>query len=210
MALYTRAQFADLCGKKRGHVTTYVTRGKLIVENDMIDDEHPVNKLQKEKWLSKMSAPVAVAIDELSTPDESSEVIKRRPSNKGAELTDLEKEKKRAEIAKIKSATAKTELQTAKLRGESVPTDYVKNIISVLGHSLQSSYKNGAEILLLEFAQKAKLAPEVESEMKGRLIDLVNKSQRAAIIEAKKALSALVEESSGGAEQSELNFDEEE
>lgn len=111
-------------------------------------------------------------------------------------IADLDKAKKEAEIRYKESQTRLSELKEQKLRGENIPTDLVMNVIGMLGHSLQSNYKNGADQLMLEISSRTKMSAEMEAEFNGRLIDLINISHSDAIIEAKKSIKSIINESS--------------
>lgn len=43
MAVLTRKEFQDLTGKNKNYINTYIVRGKIVVEDNMIDTENVVN-----------------------------------------------------------------------------------------------------------------------------------------------------------------------
>ena len=106
----------------------------------------------------------------------------------------LELRKKKAEIAFKEAQANKTELQAAKLRGESIPTALVSGVVSTLGRSFQTNYKNSAESLLIEMSHKLKIPPELEAEFKGKLIEVINKAHADALVAAKSTIDSIVSE----------------
>ena len=112
----------------------------------------------------------------------------------GMSIAQIDKAKKQAEILLKESQTRISLLKEQKMRGESIPTDMVADLVSMLGRSFQSSYKNGAFILLMEVSQKTKMSPEVEAEAKGLLVELINKSHSNAIKEAKIGIKNILAE----------------
>lgn len=115
-------------------------------------------------------------------PDYSKVVIK----------TALEAEKIQAEINYKREATINKALANSKLRGDSIPTVMVVEVIASLASSLQNSYKTGADSLILELSHKYKLPPSALSELKIKLINLVNTSHKKGVDIAKKNLKTII------------------
>ena len=205
MAYYSQADFGELIGKPRNWVHEYIKRGKIIMSGEVIDSKIEINKKFAEKWIAKKSEVKKKAPPKkLKSPNISEPVKVELPGpnisapeeidisdSKG---DDLETAKKKAEIRFKISQIEKNDLQAAKLRGDSIPTVLVSGVVSTLGRSFQSSYKNGAEALLLEIAHKVKLPPKLEAEFKGQLIKLINKSHADAIKQAKTTIDTIVSE----------------
>jgi len=207
MAFYKQIEFAELIGKSRGWLSVYINRGNLILSGDFIDDKIEKNKKFLDKWLAKKnevnSAPKKKPIKKNPGPKISEPVeVKLKAPNISEPIEvpiespedDLDRQKKIAEIRFKNSQIEKNDLQSAKLRGESIPTNMVSGVVSTLGRSFQSSYKNGAEALLLEIAHKAKLSAAMEASFKGKLIELINKAHADAIQEAKTTIETIVSE----------------
>ena len=52
MAIVTRKEFAELCGKSTNYINTYITRNQISVippDGKLIDTENPLNILYKKK-----------------------------------------------------------------------------------------------------------------------------------------------------------------
>jgi len=211
MAFYKQSELAKLLNKSQAHVTMAVKRGKLLLSGDFVDDTVLENKI----WIDRQKAN-AKQVDEPkveSVPIVEAKKLKEPILNKPKQrilkdfvptdvertsesIADLDKAKKEAEIRYKESQTRLSELKEQKLRGENIPTDLVMNVIGMLGHSLQSNYKNGAAQLMLEISSRTKMSAEMEADFNGRLIDLINISHSDAIMEAKKGIKSIINESS--------------
>ena len=207
MAFHTQKDFAELIGKTRGWLNVYIRdRGKVILSGDFIDDKHPTNAAFLKKWVAKKNevkkkpAPKKTPGPNITKPKSVETKLKAPNISEPVEVPidspedDLDRQKKVAEIRFKLSQIEKNDLQSAKLRGDSIPTALVSGVVSTLGRSFQSSYKNGAEALLLEIAHKAKLSAKLEAEFKGQLIKLINKAHADAIKQAKTTIETIVSE----------------
>lgn len=221
MAFYKQSELAKLLGKSQAHITMAVKRGKLLLSGDFVDDTVLENKIwidrQKANATAKAEVPKVESVTEvvpekvpvpvqakklkvpiLSKPKQRilKDFVPTDVERTSESIADLDKAKKEAEIRYKESQTRLSELKEQKLRGENIPTDLVMNVIGMLGHSLQSSYKNGAAQLMHEISTRTKMNVELEAEFNGRLIDLINISHSDAIIEAKKSIKNIINESS--------------
>jgi len=205
MAFHTQADFAKLIGKSRGWLNVYVGRESIVMSGEYIDDKIEKNKKFLDKWTAKKNeVKKKPAPKKLKSPNISEPVKVDLPAPNISEPQeidisdskgdDLDTAKKKAEIRFKISQIEKNDLQAAKLRGDSIPTALVSGVVSTLGRSFQSSYKNGAEALLLEITHKAKLSSKLEAEFKGQLIKLINKSHADAIKQAKTTIETIVSE----------------
>lgn len=216
MSLHTRAEFAVIIGKSRAWVTTYVSRGKIVLNSDkLIDDKTKENKELMDHWVSfhkdfpskihvdkrkqkrkpKKSKSIKVEGDE--PEPEKKEVDESYPDEKISIKSgdSLQIRKLKSEILYKISQVEKQNLASAQIRGESLPTEMVGAIISTLGSSFQSEYKNGAESLMMQFTHENKLPPDVIAGLKGDLIVLINKVHDNAIRLAQKELKNLISKS---------------
>lgn len=223
MAFYKQSELAKLLNKSQAHVTMAVKRGKILLSGEFVDDTVLENKIWIERQKANASAKIEVQkvdppkVENVPkvepTPKVEAKKLKQPPLSKPKQrilkdfvptevertsesIADLDKAKKEAEIRYKESQTRLSELKEQKLRGENIPTDLVMNVIGMLGHSLQSNYKNGASQLMLEISSRTKMSAELEAEFNGRLIDLINISHSDAIMEAKKGIKSIINESS--------------
>jgi uncharacterized protein (DUF885 family) len=98
---------------------------------------------------------------------------------------ELERKLEDLEIAKLKRQ---------KMAGESMPTDLVKNTISVYSRSVSRSFNNAADNLLVEFSTMADISREQVSAMRGKLNVIVNKAINEAYENAIDMVDNIVDE----------------
>lgn len=108
------------------------------------------------------------------------------------EKTKLDTDKTRIEIRLKEQTAINKELANAKLRGESIPTVMVTGVISSLATGFQNSYKSGSDALILEISHKYKLPTSAVSELKLKLIKLINNSHDKGVEIAKKNLRTII------------------
>lgn len=106
----------------------------------------------------------------------------------------LEIAKKKADIENKIANTNHKNLQSAKLRGESIPTVMVVGVISELGNGFQLAYKSGAESLMMNFNHKYRIPPEAVAELKLKLIELINFSHNQAVGIAKDTINKILQD----------------
>ena len=193
MSLHTKAEFARLTGKSKAHVSMGIKRKQIILSGDYIDDTIHKNKTVMNRWKHQSSK---AKVGKIAPPVEEKPKAPKgiKPPSQMFSDVGLDDIKKQAEIDLKIAQIERTNLQNQKLRGDSIPTDLVKSTVSILGHSFQSSYKNGAEAFIIDFCHRMKAPAKIEAEMKGKLIKLINKSHSNAIIEAKKSIESIVEQ----------------
>jgi hypothetical protein len=206
MALYKKSEFAKKCGKEPAYISVNISREKIIVREDgMIDDSVFKNKLFLEECLAKAADKLLKAdnpADESVLSENIPEGKAKRSANPADSVSSehvaasisLDRQKKISEIEWKDAQTRKLKIEEAKLRGENIPTKIVYGIVGMLGKSFQSSYRDGAAVLLTEIAHKLKMSPEIEAEFKTRFVEIINDSHKHAITEVKKGIEAIISE----------------
>jgi hypothetical protein len=224
MAFYLRSQFAELCGLSKAEVSMNIKRGKIILSGDYVDDSIRSNAEFIEKWqikrglkivsakepepvavLKPTSEPIPEAVPApLPNKIPKIEPPKPRPAPKSPNIqppnefmyagnqidaqiksVELERKLEDLEIAKLKRQ---------KMAGESMPTDLVKNTISVYSRSVSRSFNNAADNLLVEFQTMADISREQVSLMRGKLNAIVNKAINDAYENAIDMVDNIVDE----------------
>jgi len=230
MALYSKSEFSKICGKAAPFISMAIKRGKIILSGDLIDDQILENAIVKKKWQDEtgITATDNFVIEKLSKKlkekIEVSKIIAKNPTDPNRKKDPVKKitisepedfdgvgldsQKKRAEIEFKRAQIRKLKIEENKLRGLNIPTAMVSNLIFMLGHSFMSNYKNGANQLLMELGHKIKLDSKIESEFKGKLIDLINRSHENAVNEAKQNLKNIIEANSVVSQEPEIDEDE--
>jgi hypothetical protein len=224
MAYHIKARFADLCGIQRNKLAVYIKRGKVVCSGDVIDDSHPVNREFIEKWQHKSGLVEeksdAVEVDAntvTGTTDAVSAVAnpfvgripkieppKPRPAPKSPNIqppsefmyagNQLDAQIKSVELERKLEDLEIAKLKRQKMAGESMPTDLVKNTISVYSRSVSRSFNNAADNLLVEFQTMADISREQVSVMRGKLNAIVNKAINDAYENAIDMVDNIVDE----------------
>ena len=197
MGLHSKKDFAKMCGMKTGHLTTYISRGKVVQRADdkMIDDAVGINsdflshrrETQVDKIKSGADSPGKTPTSKPKNPD-APELFDDPPD----EYTTLQNRKARADLNKklidIKSATLGYQI----LKGKHIPTEMVRDVIMELGKSILTNYKDAADAILTEFAHRTALSSTDFAEMKGVLVENLNTAHHKAITAAGKQVVAIV------------------
>jgi hypothetical protein len=224
MAFYLRSQFAELCGLSKAEVSMNIKRGKIILSGDYVDDSIRSNAEFIEKWQikrglkivsAKEPEPVAV-LKPTSEPIPEAvpaplpnripkiEPPKPRPAPKSPNIqppnefmyagNQLDAQIKSVELERKLEDLEIAKLKRQKMAGESMPTDLVKNTISVYSRSVSRSFNNAADNLLVEFQTMADISREQVSVMRGKLNAIVNKAINDAYENAIDMVDNIVDE----------------
>lgn len=159
MALVTRKEFAELCGKEAAYINVYITRKKIsVLPSKLIDTENPLNKIFKanckkiekatvekgraEKREKKQPAPKPAKeyieenykkVVEVFTPEETPAQKKQREQQNedDEEVIEWDFRKKVADALRSERAAEKAQLEIEKMMGALMPTDLVQQIFTV-------------------------------------------------------------------------------
>lgn len=202
MARYTRAQFAELLGKKANYVSEYIKRGKLVLDENEIDDENALNALFLTKFFSKKEAPAkAQSTVKADKPNQEREddradepVKSKKKKSKADELVDIELEIKRLDAEKKAKDILFIQQKIDKANGELVPTDVVKMLFAQHFKSVYAAFEDETNKLLSDIAKKAGLSNNDMAFFRGKIIASVNRAVAEGIEKSKKDLAAVVAE----------------
>src|ERR1035441_2132728 len=115
MALYTKKEFTAICGIRNDDLSIYVKRKKVVLTGEMVDDTILVNKNFIEKRKMRMGdAPIPVKkqpkIKEIVSvlEEKSDEIEKEKPISEEKDIESMslpviEREKKIADLLKVKA-----------------------------------------------------------------------------------------------------------
>lgn len=223
MALISRKEFGDKYNKSRSWISMYIKREKLILSGDWIDESLEPNKRLIERILKQESKPqpkkeVLKKKEVLEeSPKESHRELKgykepvipeikptkikegpvseetRAMHAKAMYMLEVEDKIKEANLKDKELAAYLKEMQVAKKRGELIPVDHVRSIISALSTSFQTSYNQKTDILLIDIAQKTRMNEVDKAFFKGELIKTINIAHKEAVEESKKSMLNLIE-----------------
>ena len=210
MALHTKKDFAAICGIRLSALSTYISRRKVVCSGDYLDDADPVNIAFMEKWRS-IKQPDVPAPPLNGKPRDERKVIekpdrsvpeKKIPRTKSdnqefsfiSPTNQLDAQIKSVELERKLEDLEIAKLKRQKMAGESMPTDLVKNTISVYSRSVSRSFNNAADNLLVEFQTMADISREQVSIMRGKLNAIVNKAINDAYENAIDMVDNIVDE----------------
>lgn len=204
MAIYKKGEFAKLCGIGNSAITNAINRHQLIETNGRIDTSIAMN------YDYMMVSRARNGLDSEGVPDNPASVLSKMkaieqpaPKKTKAEQTDsdsaqgaydLERRKKLADIEKKQVDIRIALLTEQKLKGESIPTNIVRDIITQMSKSFIESYRDKSEQFVINIAHKNRLSADQSAEMKGELIRMINKAHDDAISEAQAAMKAIVQQ----------------
>lgn len=196
MSFHKVTEFAKLCGVGRHYVYEYIKRGKVIKSGDFIDDTIYENRKFMEERKVKIPLETLPAPKIEAPPKKKHEApniqVTATKGKSNFSLSDLDQAKKEAEIQVLHARNEKLQIEIQKLRGQSIPTQLVKNVFAVFGKEIMNRYKDSATILLGEFLHKTKASAQVSAEMNGRLIDLINEAQSDAVEKSKIEIQNII------------------
>lgn len=226
MALVTRKEFAELCGKPVNYINTYVTRKQVAVLPDKrIDTDNPLNVLFKKKCKSiertkeeearverktsklKIEEPVNGEISEtlIYTKKETAEekAARLKQNAEDEENMSWEARKKRADALKAERAAEISQLQLDKMMGSLLPVDLVEAIFRIniqdIFKNFESSCLNIASIYcdILANGDRTKLA-EITGRIRTELAAIIERTKRNAASEIENAIDDYSETRSRG------------
>ncbi len=195
MAKLTKAQFAKECKIKSGNLSNYISRGKVIVKNDLIDTENEFNIAFLNKQLSKghpskSKEPVKSIVKPKTDPDpENPEEIDEenipsfQASVKRLKYYDTLKRKKEIEALQI-TIDAK--------KGIVIPSELVKPIFLQHNQFIVTEFKNVADDILRVISKKHSLTVNEIADIKGQLVISINSAIKKSIQSSIKNVSNII------------------
>lgn len=204
MALLTKDEFCALTGIEKRSITTYVSRGKIILSGELIDQEIPQNqefiKYRQDKFSDKIvKKPDAVKQYTDVSPNYSK--IKspeyKPPSDDGGSkvsIYNLDVQQKMLSIEKTAEEIEKLRLHNAKASGESIPTELVTVVFAQFSKSITTSFKNSVENILTELMHKSGISDNILAQYKGILINEINSGVDRAVNESQHQIKNIVSE----------------
>ena len=208
MALHTKKEFAKMCGLTTGNLSNYATRKpvKIVYSGDYVDDSIEPNK----SFLAKRIAVKGVADEIEEKPDIIHEKPQKIPNIQPATVPkpdepnvktaktgskgNLFEVKTEAEIEKIKVDTRLKVLQEQFKKGQNMPTDAAKVMITQLGKAYISKFNAAADNLLMEIAKTKDMTRTEMALMRNRLAEIVNEASVSSVEEAKRHMRAVLKE----------------
>ena len=190
MAIYTKKEFAEKCGFTTKILAVHILRGKLTVNNNMIDDSDLQNSFFLKKYSGVIRTPKEVSLEVEAEP-KTEKTKEAQPEN---QRFNLETEKKSLDIEKITEEIKLLKVKTSKASGEVIPTEVVRMVFAQHFKSLTAAFQNAADNLLMDIQKMKNLSREEVAHLRGQLVIVVNGAIDEGVKESKKSISNIVQE----------------
>lgn len=194
MAKFSRTEFAKKCGITLGNLSTYVGRGKVVVDVDnTIDDTNPINKKfqferainAEKKQLKSPTPPDGKKLIGVSIPETEQSTVEKRTAKKISDIT-LQKEQADLDKKLLDIALARQKLDRE--TGKNIPVDIVKRIISEFSKSIITNYQTYSEQLISDICFEQKIQDQERLNYIANLTKAVNKLHDQSINSARITL----------------------
>lgn len=191
-----RPEFCNLAGITNANLSTYIKRGKIVLESDgkTINTEKRENKdfLESRSKSGKGALATTVAPSPIPTVDVP-QYEKQKPSRKVIKASEtatiskynLELEKMQAELDKKIVDTRLAEQKLATLLGNNIPIDAVVTIMVTLSKSLMTNYRSTIEQDITEISHIFRIPEKDRVEFIDKSIKKLNATHERAILNAK-------------------------
>jgi hypothetical protein len=191
MSLHKRKDFERIAGINSAFLTTYIKRGKIIVNEDgYIDDSVRENAEFLYSRIGESTEKHAVITEPVKKTQASQVVLKADYRSK----FDLETSKKALDIEKTAEEIEILKIKKQKLQGEVIPTELVKVIFKQHSASITTSFKNGIENLILELSKSKNMTRTEVAEIRFRMTDIINDAVTESIGMSKKMIKNIIAE----------------
>lgn len=227
MSLVSRKEYAAISKTKVSNVNVYVSRGKVIVENDgLIDTENPINKIASDNWIKlHFEKEEKKKLDELRRQAQekvqsennikgyekpkTEKAVKRgrKPKSKAdkytEELLSMDQRKKQADTLLQERKAEVEKLKLDKMAGKLIPVDLVFQVLNIHNKSIFATFQSDVENLASIFCEilaegdRSKLS-DVTQKISEKLVETVNKSKDLAELELDNAVAEYAETRSRG------------
>jgi hypothetical protein len=192
MAFHSSKDFAALCGLKTKDLSNYVKRGKVVRQNDLIDDKDQINQAFMKKREVKLVEKGIVDKPETSGNPGKPAKPKKEGKREKTEAEVLFKLKSDLELEKRQNEIDLQKLAIAKIRGDVVPVPAVRELIRTYSESSRHAYTEASDNLLMIMTQKFNLTATDLSDVRKEFLKLVNKAIDNAVDNTKTVLLGLV------------------
>jgi hypothetical protein len=194
MALLSKKEFAQQCNIETKALSVQISRGKVIVENDLIDTNNDKNRAFLEKYMGRDRE-----IDKLP-PKEPTKTIKTssnepedgKDDSNIPSFTESERLLKHLDTQKRQKEIEKLEIDISKKRGEVIPSDLVKPIFLQHNQSIVTEFKNAADDFIRTISKKKALSVNETAEIRGKLVEIINQAMNKATTASVKAVDVII------------------
>lgn len=184
---HTRKEFADLCGLTPGNLSNRIKAGKVIVENDKIDDKNSQNAYFITRQQQRRPNAGAKRKNAMVIKPHKLDVDKVKAQTK---LFELDQEKREAEIDWKKQQAAVMKLKAGRILGEYIPSDQVRVLFTQHFRSLSLTIKDMIDQYIVRISQKANLKTNDVAELRKEMVAGINKAMERAQLMTEKDLQS--------------------
>jgi hypothetical protein len=210
MPLYTKKEFAYICKLKTKELSVYISRNKVVVEQDFIDSENDVNKI----FIEKREVCFLPPKEDVVIPDENpykniSKKEKKTPKKEvesennqddeveeSSDVPTLHKSTillKHLDTVKRGKEIEKLQIEIQKKKGEVVPVELIKPVILQHNQSILTEFKNAGDEILRIMSKKYSFSVEDLAYCKGEFVRTINNSMSKAIFATTKSIDLIIQ-----------------
>lgn len=194
MALLSKKEFAEECSMRTKDLAVYISRGKVIVDDDGdIDTKNPINAQFRESKQMKKEPVKADPVQKTASSPSNNSSKSLFPTHLNT-YSELEVEKKKKDIEKITEEIAILKVKKDKLHGIVIPTDMVKVIFAQHTKSILVEFNNSLDKILTRISKRKGLTNDEQAEIRKELNEEINTAVDAAIEESKKGIKSIIEQ----------------
>lgn len=200
MALFSKGEFAKLCGMKASAFSNAIARGKVKVnENGMIDDKEEVNASFFKTKLAEQRNKLAADTGDDEQEDTATDFVNDKaqaiagPDTVGDAYA-LSKQQQQMQIKKLTEEVDILKIKKEKMQGEVIPTELVKMVIVQHSKSIVSEFYNASDSLLMKISKIKGLNRNEVAELRGELVGVINIAVNDSIVNSKKMIKNIVNE----------------
>ena len=210
MPLYTKKEFANICKLKTKELSVYISRNKVVVEQDFIDSENDVNKIFIEKRevcflppkedvvISNENPYKNISKKEKKTPKKEVESENNQDDEVegSSDVPTLHKSTillKHLDTVKRGKEIEKLQIEIQKKKGEVVPVELIKPVILQHNQSILTEFKNAGDEILRIMSKKYSFSVEDLAFCKGEFVKTINNSMSKAIFATTKSIDSIIQ-----------------
>lgn len=220
MPLYTKKEFAGMCGMSTATLSTYASpaRKKVVYTNDYIDSSIEPNISFLSKWSARkteklpenVAPPLPAAVKKelrLTRPPRLEEMQPEKPPKNRQRLDEeddegpgenefagMDAKKVATQIRKMEKEIEKLTLSNQKTRGQVVPIDPINSLFLQDRQSVLIEMKHGLEDILAIFSKRRDLSEFERTEVRAEFTDRLNEAMKRAATMTSASVEAIVGE----------------
>ena len=211
MKIVELKEFAALSNTGTKHISTYLKRGKIIVEKIigegkgrrvLIDTDNPLNRnfiLSRQTIIAKKEILQSASVDDqlraVSDDSDKKEDEEDTGEKPGNSMVQLDIQLKKAELKLRNQKQKVNKIIINKAEGRLVPTDVVGRFTSEVIHRYKSTMVQQIDQLIRDYFNTNQVDNKQLTEALSKLIQIANEASHRAVTEAKIAIENSITDS---------------